>query len=121
MNEPWCSAFLGYAAGIHAPGRAEPDAAVAAVHHLLLGARARGRDDPRSHAGRAVGITLNMYPIIPADPDSRPTADVGAAARRAAAADLPGPVAARRVPGGHRWRTSSRSGSPELVHDGDLA
>jgi beta-glucosidase len=37
LNEPWCSAFLGYAAGIHAPGRREPDAAYAAAHHLLLG------------------------------------------------------------------------------------
>ena len=27
LNEPWCSAFLGYAAGVHAPGRTEPQAA----------------------------------------------------------------------------------------------
>ena len=37
LNEPWCSAFLGYAAGEHAPGRTEPAAALAAAHHLLLG------------------------------------------------------------------------------------
>ena len=37
FNEPWCSAFLGYASGVHAPGRTEPAAALAAVHHLLLG------------------------------------------------------------------------------------
>jgi len=37
MNEPWCSAFLGYAEGHHAPGRTEPAAALAAAHHLLLG------------------------------------------------------------------------------------
>lgn len=36
LNEPWCSAYLGYAAGAHAPGRAEPAAALAAVHHLNL-------------------------------------------------------------------------------------
>jgi beta-glucosidase len=36
INEPWCAAMLGYAAGIHAPGRTEPGAAVAAAHHLLL-------------------------------------------------------------------------------------
>ena len=24
LNEPWCSAFLGYATGEHAPGRREP-------------------------------------------------------------------------------------------------
>jgi beta-glucosidase len=36
LNEPWCSAFLGYAAGVHAPGRTEPAAALAAAHHLNL-------------------------------------------------------------------------------------
>ena len=28
FNEPWCTAYLGYAAGVHAPGRTEPAAAV---------------------------------------------------------------------------------------------
>jgi beta-glucosidase len=37
LNEPWCSAFLGYASGVHAPGRTEPAAALAAAHHLNLG------------------------------------------------------------------------------------
>ena len=35
-NEPWCAAYLGYAAGAHAPGRTEPAASLAAVHHLNL-------------------------------------------------------------------------------------
>ncbi len=37
LNEPWCSAFLGYASGVHAPGRTEPVAALRAAHHLNLG------------------------------------------------------------------------------------
>ena len=37
INEPWCAGFLGYASGEHAPGRTEPAASLAAVHHLLLG------------------------------------------------------------------------------------
>ncbi len=37
MNEPWCSAFLGYAEGVHAPGVQDAGAAVRAAHHLLLG------------------------------------------------------------------------------------
>jgi beta-glucosidase len=37
VNEPWCSAFLGYCSGAHAPGRTEPAASLAALHHLLLG------------------------------------------------------------------------------------
>ncbi|MFD4420970.1 GH1 family beta-glucosidase [Agromyces sp. NPDC058484] len=36
LNEPWCSAFLGYHTGAHAPGRRDFDAAVAAAHHLNL-------------------------------------------------------------------------------------
>jgi beta-glucosidase len=36
LNEPWCSAFLGYAGGVHAPGHTDGAEALAAVHHLLL-------------------------------------------------------------------------------------
>src|SRR3712207_8381975 len=35
-SEPWCSAYLGYGSGVHAPGRTEGAAALAAVHHLNL-------------------------------------------------------------------------------------
>ncbi|MEV7088590.1 GH1 family beta-glucosidase [Streptomyces sp. NPDC093085] len=37
LNEPWCSAFLGYGSGVHAPGRTDPLAALRAAHHLNLG------------------------------------------------------------------------------------
>jgi beta-glucosidase len=37
LNEPWCSAFLGYTAGVHAPGRQEGAMGLVAAHHLLLG------------------------------------------------------------------------------------
>ncbi|MEU5879550.1 family 1 glycosylhydrolase [Spirillospora sp. NPDC047279] len=36
LNEPWCSAFLGYGSGVHAPGRSDPAEALAAAHHLNL-------------------------------------------------------------------------------------
>lgn len=36
-NEPWCSAYLGYGDGHHAPGLANPRWAAQAMHHLLLG------------------------------------------------------------------------------------
>ena len=79
FNEPWCTAFLGYAAGKHAPGRTEPDAAVAAAHHLLL-AHGTGLGVIRSHAPNAhAGLTLNLFPVAPADPDDPADAD---AARR---------------------------------------
>ena len=68
LNEPWCSAFLGYAVGVHAPGRRDPSAALAAVHHLLLGhglaVRRLRRRDPEA----TLGITLNLTVADPADP-----------------------------------------------------
>jgi beta-glucosidase len=68
LNEPWCSAFLGYAEGVHAPGRTEPAAALAAAHHLLLGhglatQRLRARDPEAK-----LGITLNLNVFDPVDP-----------------------------------------------------
>ncbi len=78
LNEPWCSAFLGYASGDHAPGRTEPAAAFRAVHHLLLG---HGLATQALNAGGAAetSITLNLSPVTEADPDS--TQDVAAARR----------------------------------------
>jgi beta-glucosidase len=78
LNEPWCSAFLGYANGHHAPGRTEPGAALAAAHHLMLGhglavQAMRGQD-----ASSTLGITLNLYPV---DPASDAPADADAARR----------------------------------------
>ena len=37
LNEPWCSAVLGYHIGHHAPGRHNRGESWAAGHHLLLG------------------------------------------------------------------------------------
>ncbi|GAA3547699.1 beta-glucosidase [Aeromicrobium flavum] len=71
LNEPWCASFLGYGAGIHAPGRTEPAAALAASHHLHL---AHGLAVPRLRErvpGAKVGITLNLYAISPADDTGR--------------------------------------------------
>ena len=79
LNEPWVSAWLGYGAGVHAPGHSDPAKALAATHHLLLGhglaverMRAAGGND-------RIGITLNLSPVRPAKAE-RP-ADVGAARR----------------------------------------
>jgi beta-glucosidase len=63
LNEPWCSAFLGYAAGVHAPGRQEGVRAFAAAHHLLL-AHALGAQAVRAASPSAdVGIVLNLAPV----------------------------------------------------------
>lgn len=63
LNEPWCSALLGYADGAHAPGHQDPVEATRAIHHLLLGhglaVGAMRSIDP----SREIGITLNLQPI----------------------------------------------------------
>ena len=64
LNEPWCSAFLGYASGIHAPGRSDPGASFAAVHHLLLGHGLATRA-LRSAGASEIMLTLNLAPIRP--------------------------------------------------------
>jgi beta-glucosidase len=79
FNEPWCSAFFGYASGRHAPGRTNPHAAVAAGHHLLL-AHGIGLGLIRHHAPQSqAGITLNLFPVQAANP--RDDVDVEAARR----------------------------------------
>jgi beta-glucosidase len=61
LNEPWCSAFLGYGSGAHAPGRRDPAAAVRAAHHLLLG-HGLAVGAMRAHrTDTEIGITLNLY------------------------------------------------------------
>ena len=69
LNEPWCSAYLGYASGRHAPGRQEPGAAFAAVHHLLLGHGLATRALKEAGA-RSVSITLNPSVTFAVDPDN---------------------------------------------------
>ncbi|MEV0156233.1 GH1 family beta-glucosidase [Micromonospora sp. NPDC050686] len=74
FNEPWCSAYLGYGSGVHAPGRTEPAAALAAVHHLNLAHGLAGRV-VRELAPRArLSVTLNLHVIRPAS-DSAADAD----------------------------------------------
>ena len=72
LNEPWCSAYLGYGSGIHAPGRTEPGAAVAAGHHLLLGHGLAVQALRAAVPEAEVGVTLNLYPVTAAE--DRPAA-----------------------------------------------
>lgn len=78
LNEPWCAAFLGYAAGVHAPGRTDPAAALAAVHHLNL-AHGLAVSALRAAApGSGVAVSLNLGWVRP----SRDTLGNRDAARR---------------------------------------
>ncbi|WP_176697124.1 GH1 family beta-glucosidase [Microbacterium sp. 3J1] len=68
LNEPWCSSFLSYTGGEHAPGHTSIAEGLLASHHLLLAhgetvRELRGRD-----ASLNLGITLNHTVADPADP-----------------------------------------------------
>ncbi|MGW6447506.1 GH1 family beta-glucosidase [Lentzea sp. NPDC055074] len=77
LNEPWCSAMLGYDTGRHAPGRTNFAEAMRATHHLLLGHGLAARE-LRSRGVSSLGITLNMGTHSAASDDPR---DVDAARR----------------------------------------
>ena len=65
LNEPFCSAFLGYEKGIHAPGIADVAAGRRAAHHLLLAhglaLQVLNKNSPHS----LNGLVLNMSPTYP--------------------------------------------------------
>ena len=65
MNEPWCSAFLGYGSGVHAPGIQDASSAFRAAHHLLLGHALGAQAMP----GAETGIVCNLYPVRPEAPE----------------------------------------------------
>ena len=60
LNEPWCSAYLGYGNGHHAPGLADGRYATQAMHHLLLGhglaLQALEANDPGAQRGLVANI-----------------------------------------------------------------
>ncbi len=65
LNEPWCTAFLGYYLGIHAPGLRDERAAFRAAHHTHL-AHGRAVQVLRQMlTGAQLGITLNLAPVQP--------------------------------------------------------
>ncbi|NUT35028.1 MAG: beta-glucosidase [Hamadaea sp.] len=70
LNEPWCSAFLGYGSGAHAPGRAEGAAAFTAAHHLLLGHGLATRALRAAAPSAQVSLALNQGAVraVSADP-----------------------------------------------------
>jgi beta-glucosidase len=66
LNEPWCSAMLGYGCGEHAPGRSDGGDAARAAHHLLLGHGLAVQAMRAQRPGNSFGITLNLHAFVPA-------------------------------------------------------
>jgi beta-glucosidase len=68
LNEPWCSSFLSYTAGAHAPGHYSNTEGLLAAHHLLLGHGQAIRELRARDESLNLGITLNLGVADPADP-----------------------------------------------------
>ncbi|MDH2444223.1 GH1 family beta-glucosidase [Amnibacterium sp. CER49] len=80
LNEPWCAAYLGYAAGVHAPGITDRLASLKAVHHLNLAhglALKALREVVKPDAEFSVTLNLHVF---------RPVGDTGLDAQRRVAA-----------------------------------
>jgi beta-glucosidase len=117
QNEPGVVSSHGYGSGVHAPGRADPAAAIAAAHHLLLSHGWAVEAIRRVAPTAGVGLALDLGQPYPAS-------------------DSPGDLAAaRQVDGeGNRWfldpvfRAAYPEDQPErialaerVIRDGDLA
>lgn len=63
FNEPWCYAYLGHAAGVHAPGLRDPKAAVTVAHHQLLAHGIAVQAMRAERDGLDLGIVINPSPV----------------------------------------------------------
>ena len=77
LNEPFCSAFLGYEVGVHAPGIVGKEFGKKAAHHLLLAHGLAMEVLARNSPNTLNGIVLNFTPCYP---ESDSLADINAAA-----------------------------------------
>lgn len=69
LNEPWCTAWLGYSNGVHAPGKKDFSLAIAASHHTALAHSAAARAIKSVYPDSKVGLTVNMNNIHNESPD----------------------------------------------------
>lgn len=67
LNEPFCTAFLGYWTGEHAPGYHDYSMAILVVHHLILAHGMAVQEYRKTGLKAEIGITLNMNCCYPAD------------------------------------------------------
>lgn len=78
LNEPFCSAYLGYEIGVHAPGIKNQQAGRQAAHHLLLAHGLAMQVLRKNCPDVEAGIVLNFspsYPLTPADDHAAMLAD----------------------------------------------
>jgi beta-glucosidase len=65
LNEPFCSAFLGYEVGVHAPGIVGKEFGKKAAHHLLLAHGLAMQVLAKYSPNTLNGIVLNFTPCYP--------------------------------------------------------
>lgn len=119
INEPWCSAFLGYAAGVHAPGHTNPKEALAAVHHLNL-AHGMAISAIREELGEdaRVSVTVNLHVVRPEDPNSDKDLRAVETIEALANGAFLGPMLEGVYP--HRLReVTAQECDWSFIHDGD--
>ncbi|SKA97721.1 beta-glucosidase [Agreia bicolorata] len=73
LNEPWCSAFLGYGSGAHAPGRTSGADALAAMHHLNLAHGLAVQVLREVVPNAEISVTLNFH-VLRGDDETSPQA-----------------------------------------------
>lgn len=73
LNEPWVSAYLGYATKIHAPGAGVPAQGFESAYRLML-SHARGMEVLRRHNAKKPGLVLNLTTMIAEDEGAKPAA-----------------------------------------------
>ncbi len=68
FNEPWCTAFLGYSSGEHAPGIKDAPTSFVAAHHLMIAHHeaVEAMQTTNPHDDDRLGIVLNLIPAWPA-------------------------------------------------------
>lgn len=59
LNEPWCSAFLGYDLGVFAPGVQNRAQSLVAAHHLMLAHGLSMQSWRAEQSGTSLGVVLN--------------------------------------------------------------
>ena len=62
LNEPFCSGYLGYEIGFHAPGHQDHQEYIQANHYLLL-AHGKAVQYYKQHYVKPISIVLNLSPV----------------------------------------------------------
>ncbi|AFG38207.1 GH1 family beta-glucosidase [Spirochaeta africana] len=115
LNEPWCTAYLGYEYGQHAPGRTDPAAAARAIHHLNLGHGLAVQAFREGNYRGEIGITWNLMLPRPATrrPEDKKAAELAIARESRMFTD---PVAGK----GYPQEYLDLAGLSLPLQDGDL-